>query len=112
MAKMGKKPSELLSYLYSKVGQYHYDRRDYRFESSAKANIIRLLEQSRPAYLAGSAVTKTDTIDGFRFFLKDGDWLLIRFSGTEPLLRIYAESRTPERVEELLREGTKLTGAG
>jgi phosphomannomutase len=55
-------------------------------------------------------VTKLDTTEGFRFFLGDESWLLIRFSGTEPLVRIYSEAESLERVEALLDEGKKLIG--
>jgi phosphomannomutase len=55
-------------------------------------------------------VTSADTTDGFRFFLSDDSWLLIRFSGTEPLVRIYSEAGSLERVEMLLDEGKKLIG--
>jgi phosphomannomutase len=55
-------------------------------------------------------VTKVDTTDGFRLFLVDESWLLIRFSGTEPLVRIYAEAESLGRARELLDEGKKLIG--
>jgi phosphomannomutase len=55
-------------------------------------------------------VTRIDTTDGFRFFLGDESWLLIRFSGTEPLVRIYAEAESLQRVRELLDEGEKSIG--
>ena len=55
-------------------------------------------------------VVELDTADGFRFMLADNAWLLVRFSGTEPLLRIYAESSTQERVEKLIEAGRKLAG--
>jgi phosphomannomutase len=51
-----------------------------------------------------------DTQDGFRFILADNSWLLIRFSGTEPILRIYAETNTTERVKRLLQFGRELAG--
>ena len=60
--------------------------------------------------IAGVKVSRIDRSDGFRFFLADGSWLLIRFSGTEPLVRLYAEAESPERVQELLGGGGKLTG--
>ena len=53
---------------------------------------------------------RIDTTDGFRFILSDESWLLVRFSGTEPLLRIYAESDTPEKVEDILRAGQLIAG--
>jgi phosphomannomutase len=55
-------------------------------------------------------MARFDTTDGFRYILADTSWLLIRFSGTEPLLRIYAESNTPERVEKMLQFGREMTG--
>jgi len=55
-------------------------------------------------------VVKVNTTDGFRFTLADTTWLLIRFSGTEPVLRIYAESDSPSRVERLIELGRELAG--
>jgi phosphomannomutase len=52
-----------------------------------------------------------NTIDGYKWSLEDGSWLLIRFSGTEPLLRIYTETNAPERVERILSAGKQLAGA-
>jgi phosphomannomutase len=49
-------------------------------------------------------------IDGFKFCAEDGTWLLVRFSGTEPLLRIYTETTAKERVERILAEGRKIAG--
>ncbi|GAI23245.1 unnamed protein product [marine sediment metagenome] len=60
--------------------------------------------------IADTKVSKIDTTDGFRFLLDDESWLLIRFSGTEPLVRIYAEAGSPEKVTKLLQEGNKLAG--
>jgi phosphomannomutase len=60
--------------------------------------------------VAGSKVTKLDTTEGVRFFLSDESWLLIRFSGTEPLVRIYAEADSLQRARELIDEGKKLIG--
>ncbi|MDD5604651.1 MAG: hypothetical protein PHX29_01865 [Dehalococcoidales bacterium] len=53
---------------------------------------------------------KRDNFDGVRFLLNDHSWLLIRFSGTEPLLRIYAESNSPDRAAGLIQEGRALAG--
>ncbi len=57
-----------------------------------------------------NVVAKVDTADGFRYILADTTWLLIRFSGTEPILRIYAESNSPERLARLLKLGRELVG--
>jgi alpha-D-glucose phosphate-specific phosphoglucomutase len=108
MAETKKTPSQLLNYLYSKVGSHYYDRRDFHISVVERKTILQGLSSSRPERLAGSKVTKWDTTDGFRFFLGDESWLLIRFSGTEPLVRIYAEAESMERARELLDEGEAL----
>ncbi|MFC1941227.1 phosphoglucomutase/phosphomannomutase family protein [Chloroflexota bacterium] len=110
MVKMGKNPSELIDYLYSKVGPHHFNRVDVEFPEKERQAIIERIKHNPPEYIDGVKVVKFDTTDGFRFILADTTWLLIRFSGTEPLLRIYAESSTPVRVEKLLGLGKELAG--
>lgn len=110
MVKTGKKPSQLIKYLYEKVGTHHYNRIDIPFPESQRQAIINRVKQKPRKELNGLRVVKLDTFDGYRYTLSDDSWLLIRFSGTEPILRIYAESSTPERVEKLLREGREITG--
>jgi len=110
MVKTGKTPSQLLNYLYSKVGPHYYDRRDFHISSARRQTILRQLSGNPPGTVGGSKVTKIDTTDGFRLFLGAESWLLIRFSGTEPLVRIYAEAESPERVKAILDEGEKLIG--
>ena len=108
MTRTGKTPSELLEYLFSKVGPHYYDRLDIEFREQQREAIIKRLKESDPRTLNGAAVVKKDTFDGFRLTLADTSWLLIRFSGTEPLLRIYAESDSPAGVSRLLQTGQKL----
>jgi len=110
MIKTGKTPSELIDYLYSKVGPHYYQRMDIKFPEGERQAIINRIRDNFPESIAGVKVVKSDTTDGFRFILADTAWLLIRFSGTEPLLRIYAESNSPTRVEKLLEVGKGLTG--
>ncbi len=110
MVKTGKTPSELVEYLYSKVGPHYFNRVDVEFPEDKRPAIVERVKQHRPKALGGVGVAKFDTIDGYRFTLSDSSWLLVRFSGTEPLLRIYAESSTPARVENLLKLGRELAG--
>jgi len=110
MVKTGKTPSQLLDYLYSKVGSHYYDRRDFHISAAKRKAIVRRLSSSLPKVLSGSNVVRIDTTDGFRFLLNDEAWLLIRFSGTEPLVRIYAEAESLEKVKLLLDEGKNLIG--
>jgi len=110
MVRTGKTPSELIDHLYDKVGPHYYQRRDVEFPEEKRQLITKRLWESHPEQIDGVKVKKFDTTDGFRFILADTTWLLIRFSGTEPLLRIYAESDSPTRVERLLKLGKELAG--
>ncbi len=110
MLKTGKTPSQLVEYLYSKVGPHYYDRFDFSFPIEQHREISDRVRHLSPKSIAGSNVMKIDTTDGARFILTDNSWLLIRVSGTEPLVRLYAESDTLERVREILGSGKNLLG--
>ena len=110
MLRTGKKPSELLDYLYSKVGPHYYQRIDAEFPAAERQTIIKRLQDNPPESIEKVKVAKIDTADGFRYILEDNSWLLVRFSGTEPVLRIYAESSSDARVKKLLESGKKLAG--
>jgi phosphoglucomutase len=91
--------------LQAKTGFYSaYDRIDLPLASMAvRAKLIDRLESDLPKTVAGQAVVDCTTLDGYKLRLADGGWLLIRFSGTEPVLRLYSEAATDERVQEILR---------
>jgi phosphomannomutase len=110
MARTGKTPSQLLNQLYSKVGPHYYDRRDVIFKAIERGEIASRMAACSPDSVSGMKVIKKESADGFRFLLENGSWLLVRFSGTEPLLRIYAESNNLENVRRLLDTGLKMAG--
>ncbi|MFC1917467.1 phosphoglucomutase/phosphomannomutase family protein [Chloroflexota bacterium] len=112
MVKTGKSPSELIDYLYQKVGPHHYRRVDLEFPARERQAIINRIQEQPPVSVDGSKVLKMDTTDGFRFMLADNSWLLIRFSGTEPIIRIYAETDSVARAEKMLTIGRKIAGVG
>ena len=66
------------------------------------------LKDHAPSEIAGQKVVEIRRTDGTQFILPDGEWLMIRFSGTEPLMRCYMEARTPERLEQLKAAGMEL----
>ncbi len=110
MVKTGKKPTELLKDLFAKVGgEYFYDRVDSPFSGDAEARKKMILD-ANPKTLGGLKVTELVTIDGFQFRLEDGGWMLIRFSGTEPILRVYCETRHEDRVKAILEDGLRVAG--
>lgn len=105
MCKTRKSPADLIEYLYAKVGPHHYHRTDVEFPVQERKSIIRRLNNCIPPRIAGLEVTEVNTIDGHRIRLIDGSWLLIRFSGTEPLLRIYAEASDLTAARALVAAG-------
>lgn len=110
MVKTGKKPTELLKMLFEKVGgEFFYDRVDSQF-SGNRHDREQMILSANPKTIGGLKVTDLITIDGFQFKLEDGGWLLIRFSGTEPILRVYCETRHGDLVQAILQDGLKIAG--
>lgn len=109
MVKLGKKPSELLEVLFETVGAHYYDRIDTPFSGDRQERIERI-ESASPEEIAGLKVTDTVRIDGYQYLLEDGGWLLIRFSGTEPIIRVYCETTYAEKVDQILKAGLQIAG--
>jgi phosphomannomutase len=111
MVREGKTPAELVTMLFQKLGrEYHYGRRDFRFSAEARSAIEAQVRMWVPDSIDGAAVQRRNDSDGFKYYLDDESWLLIRFSGTEPLLRVYTETTTVDRVGELLAIGARAAG--
>ena len=110
MVRTGKKPSQLLDLLFEKVGPHYYDRIDSYFDNERKPEILSNVAQARPATIGGLKVTDIVTIDGHQFVMEDGGWLLVRFSGTEPIIRVYCETTHEDRVSAILADGMQIAG--
>ena len=110
MVRTGKKPTELLKLLFDKVGGEHfYGRIDMPFSGDRSAREQTILA-AKPETIGGLKVTELITIDGFQFRLEDGGWMLIRFSGTEPIMRVYCETMHKDKVQAILQDGLKIAG--
>lgn len=109
MVRTKQKPSELLKVLFEKVGYHYYDRIDTRFTGDSQEKIQRILA-ANPETIGGLKVTGLNTTDGFKFSLEDGGWLLIRFSGTEPIIRVYCETTHENCVPAILKDGLRIAG--
>lgn len=106
VAAAGKSLSVLVKELLDDVGPAHYTRRDQRLKRPvAKEKMVEQLISEAPEKIGGVNVVEISTRDGVKFILADNSWLLIRPSGTEPVLRVYAEGSSPEMVDALLAYG-------
>jgi phosphomannomutase len=109
--------SRAVAHLHELAGASFYLREDVHADRAAypalKERLLRDLGRTAPATLGGRAVVRDlalDTGDGFKFWLDDGSWLLIRFSGTEPLVRVYTEATSAELRDALLADGRAMVG--
>ena len=106
IVRYGQPLSKILKHLEDLVGPHYYDRHDVRLSrdeyAARRAALYGQLVKEPPSEVAGEPVVRSRTDDGFKFYLKDGSWVLVRFSGTEPLIRIYSEASSKERVDQLL----------
>jgi phosphomannomutase len=111
MRTLDQKPSELLETLFARTGtESHYDRIDSDFPDNQKEQIVNRVSNAMPSTIGGLTLIDVDTTDGFKFNLEGGDWLLIRFSGTEPIIRIYCETTDAGRVQQILQDGLSIAG--
>jgi len=103
---------DLVDDLLAEVGPAFYERRDLRLKHPvAKDKMTARLQNEAPAQIGGEKIIEISTSDGVKYILSDDSWLLIRPSGTEPVLRVYAEGRSMDMVKELLRYGEEVAAS-
>ncbi len=102
--KTGKNLNELLNGIFNEPYPYSYVREDLHLEEAMKRRLIEKLKTGNFIIPLKKDLISSNFIDGFKFEYKDGSWLLIRPSGTEPVLRIYAESRVKKKTDELINK--------
>ena len=97
---------ELVNNLIEEVGPAEYERRDLRLRLPvSKDKMVKRLKDEAPMEIGGQKLVDISTLDGVKYLFSDDSWLLIRPSGTEPVLRVYAEGRSKEMVKEMLAFG-------
>jgi len=101
--------NKLIARLEAKYGPHRYGRIDAHFPLEKRAALMDYLKKNPPAKLLSSPLAEVKSYDGVKFVAKDSSWLMLRGSGTEPILRIYAEAPTETGVKKLLHLGVNLT---
>ena len=101
--------NKILAKLERQFGPHHYGRIDTHFPLEKRGALMEFLKNNPPKKLLPSRLSEVKTFDGVKFIAEDTSWLMLRGSGTEPVLRIYAEAKTDADVRKLLKFGMKLT---
>jgi len=104
----GKPPSEMLRDLHHEFGEFHFGRRDKHVAVERGKDLVARLAEKPPTAIGVYEVTGVETTDGTKLLFADESWLLFRQSGTEPVLRIYSEATTAEKMEALLDQGEEI----
>lgn len=108
MATHKKTLGEIINELMDEIGYYFYNRVDLHITEEQKKRAVDSLLNNPPAKFGNVLVKEVQKLDGVKFFLDNGGWILFRASGTEPVVRVYAETDSPERVQSCLSEGQML----
>ncbi len=105
MVKTGKSLRELIQEIYTITGAFAFERSDLKLSQEDKDRIVRNCEKGVYEAFGPYKVERVETLDGFKYYFNNHEWLMIRPSGTEPVLRTYAESSTKEKALEILKTG-------
>ncbi|HKK46067.1 MAG TPA: phosphoglucomutase/phosphomannomutase family protein [Balneolaceae bacterium] len=109
MVKEGKALSELVQDLFDEFGPHYHYRNDMHTSNDKKNAMMTYCKDKKLTEIAGKKVEKWEFIDGVKHYLEDGSWLLVRPSGTEPVLRIYSESSTMDEAQKLVEFASDIT---
>ena len=104
----GLPPSQLIREIWKEFGEFHFERRDLHVPIESGKKLVETMDKNAPAEFAGEKVAAKANLDGSKLIFEDESWILFRQSGTEPILRIYCEATSPEKVVRLMDEGERL----
>jgi phosphomannomutase len=103
MAKTGKSLRELVNEVYDIVGPFAFERSDLHIQEDLKNQIVANCERNAYSSFGNYKIVRTENVDGFKYFFNDDDWFMVRASGTEPVLRNYAQSSSIEEARQILK---------
>ena len=107
VAASGKSPTEMVVEMHREFGEFYFGRRDLHTEVARGLALVGSLAERPPAAVGAHAVAGVETLDGTKLVFADESWLLFRQSGTEPVLRVYSEATSVEKMHALLDEGCR-----
>ena len=107
----GKPPSQMLADLHREFGEFHFGRQDLHMPVERGQDLVIRISRNPPKTFASFSVVRVETMDGAKLIFDDESWLLFRQSGTEPVLRIYSEATSVEKMNTLLDAGGTHAGA-
>ena len=104
LVRMNKTPSDLIKMLFKEVGTHVYQRIDLEINDKEKTLLYNRIKSWEPTKIGSLFVTKKENKDGYKYILEEGYWALVRFSGTEPLLRLHVEGKSDNHIKQILKE--------
>jgi len=110
MAKSGKTLEELIEEVYAITGPFAFERNDLHLAEADKLRVIADCKNGKVTEIGGRAIIRMEDLDGYKYFFNESEWLMFRASGTEPVLRIYAESSTKENALKMIESARKHFG--
>lgn len=108
MAKTGKSLHELIEEVYAITGTFWFERNDLHIDDTIKNKVLQNCQSGAYKAFGKYKVQRTDNLDGYKFFFDDNTWLMVRASGTEPVLRVYAEGVDKAQAEDMLADAKKV----
>jgi phosphomannomutase len=100
--------NQILKKIYDEFGYFVFKRNDYEIDMDQKENLKNLLKKDIPKILRDAGVGEVITLDGYKYIMENGDWVMIRLSGTEAVVRVYTEGSGDKEVRHLQELGKKV----
>ena len=108
MAHRKRSLTKILKDIEAEYGSFHYRKIGIRYPDRLKPRLVKTLKANPPKKIMGKKVVKIESYDGVKMWLEDESWLLLRLSGTEPILRVYSEASSDKTALKMLEAGKRI----